>query len=110
MMRKTEILIIALIACGLLGNLLAPNEGLARPKKVTSWLLCKCTCWAKDDKGRDIYGGNHGVWYTTSHASCDVDPSCTVKGYTGKAIEMRSAAAIRSEVYRTCRHQHSVDL
>jgi hypothetical protein len=87
MMRKTEILIIALIACGLLGNLLAPNEGLARPKKVTSWLLCKCTCWAKDDKGRDIYGGNHGVWYTTSHASCDVDPSCTVKGYTGKAIE-----------------------
>jgi hypothetical protein len=89
-MRKTRTLMIASVASCLFGVLLLPDAGWAKPKKVTTWTLCKCTCWAKDDKGRDIYGNNHGVWYTTSHASCDVDPSCNVGKYTGKAIECDS--------------------
>jgi hypothetical protein len=87
MMRKTLTLMIALVACGLLGVLLASDASWAKPKKGNMWLLCKCTCRADDKNGNHHYGNRDGVWYTTSHDSCDVFPSCTADKLPGIATD-----------------------
>jgi len=77
-MRKTWTSMVGLGGCGLLGVLLLSDASWALPKKTSTWLLCKCTCRADDVLGKHHYGPTNGVWYTTSHDSCDVFPTCTV--------------------------------
>jgi len=84
-MRKTLTSTIAVMACGLLGVLLASDASWAKPKKGSTYLLCKCTCFAQDAEGHDHWGNPGGIWYTTSHDSCDSFHSCKVGKLTGIA-------------------------
>ena len=84
-MKKTVTLIIALVACGVLGILLSSDASWARPKKSNEFLLCKCTCFARDAQGNDHWGNTGGVWYTTSGDACTKYITCKVGKLNGFA-------------------------
>jgi len=83
--QKNWTLVAGLGVFSLLGLVLSSDVTGAKPKGTSSWLLCKCTCRAEDELGKVHEGPSSGVWYTTSHADCDVLTTCKVGRLDGLA-------------------------